>query len=331
LALLEHLRRDIKNDANEKSFIFCIDQIITSLDGSVVNGKDTNAFFHEYLKLILDNSITLKMVSPVKSSNKLFNILYKWIHLEKWEEVKKDKIKWNTFESNLREQLNDVSFFGKILIVLQIFLKTSNYYVQNQFALKIVGLKYFMNLIAILDSTIFAKEDRDEEGMKILLEFLEFAKKLVNINYDIEFDSYFIIRHQLYNFESILREKVLNESEEFSQKKLSALISAKEYLVDTSLIYSMMKKLEDCGDYSLRLELTKLIWYLFDEISMGEKISIIYEVYSNNEIKLDRDSYSVTCLMDENFNTELILTINQLSAENFEDVQVNIEKINLFL
>jgi hypothetical protein len=245
--------------------------------------------------------------------------------------VKKDKIKWNNFESNLKDQLNNDSFFGKILIFLQIFLKTSNYYVQNQCSLKIIGLKFFLNLIAILDSSVSTKKDLDEEGMKILLEFLELTKKLVNINYDIEFDSYFIIRHQLYNFESILREKVLNESEEFSQKKLSALIAAKEYLVDASLIYSMMKILEDSGDYPLRLELTKLIWNLFDEISMEEKILVIFEVYSNNEIKLDRDSYSVICLMDENFNTELILTINQLSAENFEDVQVNIvEIINLF-
>ena len=313
---MHYLKINIKTKCKEKCFIFCIDQIINSIDGSAENQNKYEKLTDEYLKLIFDETIIARLKSSVNMSNKILHILYKSLKLEEYEDVKMDKFKKNAFELDLQQKLDDNQFFKKMLILMELFLKISIHHVQNESLFKINGLNYFLNLVAIIDS------NRSLE-IKISDEFLNFSKQFLKINYEIQFDSFLIIRHQLFKFETIIREEILNENNIISQNELKALLSAKENLLDIDLIYLILKKLNTLNDSTLKTELTQLIWYLFENVSIEERLLIIHNVYCKNDIKLDNDNFSVSCLMNDNFNNDLIMTINQLSAENYQDILVS--------
>ena len=304
--------------------IFCFDNILASLKSGE---KSTNASMINLLNLINTSEFMFLPDALEFESflNKTLHIIYTWLCFDEWNNVKDDKAARNFFEAKLKEKLLNETLLKNIFTCSNIVFKFSEHIKKDELKCKLVGLSYCFNLVALLNSEMNVLVSAlDDQNEKNALEFFgDILKAILKFNYNVYIDNYFIIRNHLINCDTIIFEKILNTIEPLQQIQLDALLSVKKDLVDTKLIYLLLKKLNNIIDLSLKKETTHLFWYMFDEYqSITEKINLVYDIYTRKEILIDSEDGSVICLVDENFKSELTLTINQLSAENYEDSQV---------
>ena len=166
-------------------------------------------------------------------------------------------------------------------------------------------------------------EKLNQIDRELVLNFLNYIKNHIENKYQLRLDFHFVIRHQLYNYDSILNENILNNAmTKFDDKCLFTLKVAKGCLINADCLYSVLIILESINEPSLKDGLRELYWNIFERLNFRDKIKIVHNIYTRNEISKDKDNNEVVCLIDESFGHDVILAINQLSSENYDDIQV---------
>jgi hypothetical protein len=156
--------------------------------------------------------------------------------------------------------------------------------------------------------------------------FKNYLKYITEAEYKISVDVHFIIRHRLFGFRRFLTSFAFNYSQTgFSRVELDDLNAVKNELKDSNSVYSILKILDflmqSGSNGDLRSDTELLFWFLFEELSMGDKLDLVHNVYSKRELTLSESSLS--CLYEnQSFNNEFTIVINQLSAKNFDDLKV---------
>ena len=181
-------------------------------------------------------------------------------------------------------------------------------------------LRYFYFL-----SYLISKPNWDTESQHLICSLKEYLLKVFELNYNITFDFYFIIRHKLFGFRKLIDECIfnkINNIQGFNRRDLDVLQLTKTNLKNVRsicLTLRIIDKLEQASEFFS--EMISLFWYLFEEISFNEKLDVIFDIYNKHDITLN-DNMLICMYENQAFNNEFTIAVNQLSAKNLEDHKV---------
>ena len=309
-----------------KLFLFCINSILYTLHHEAFQNLQT-----KFISIInvLNHNIELHSSDISNILNKVLHKFYATLNLKEWTSVKNDKAKKESFEFCLKNKLSDTISLKSFVLGINIISLLTDRFKKQEINFETIALNEGCNFLALFSYEMTrVTENLNQNDRDLVLDFLNYIKNQIENKYHLILDFHFVIRHELYKYESILNENILNNAiEKFDDKCLFTLKIAKDSLINIDCLYSVLVILESINEPNLKNGLRELYWSVFEKLNYKDKIKIVYEIYTRNEITKNKDNNEVACLIDLNFNNDVILAINQLSSENYDDVQVKISVV----
>ncbi len=154
---------------------------------------------------------------------------------------------------------------------------------------------------------------------------------LVEKNFSIKFNEYFIIINKLFGYEELFKKVVLDKKYgEFSLDDLECLHSCMDQLTNEREMYILLKHLDSpLTNEKVVNGLRQCFWSLFDKLDLNAGINLISRVYNSNELRLTSDG-SILCLDSTDMRNSLAVGINQISFGNCEDEKI-IKKLSSYM
>jgi hypothetical protein len=306
--LVTILQRSFESDVNvEQPLVFCVHMYL-SLSQHQLNTV------HEKTLLVYLRDLIVKShgcnIDPTEYLNESLEILHQTLGF--------DEAKQAT-ESRTDNVLSNERFYE----ILHLIKRLSGNFTSDFNNFKFNDLNANLYLLSVLESETFwlAKN----EG---LISFVAFLKRILLQNYSIEFDSYFIMLHQLYGFEQLVYKVILSETrtkpnaDRLNLNEVLILELASNSLKTTKFIISILKTLNcTVAPDVVHDRLKALFWSIFNSLPFDAKLSLIESILNTEELK-KADDGSIVCLTDKSFNKQLLKIANQLSSENIDDTNV---------
>jgi hypothetical protein len=186
-----------------------------------------------------------------------------------------------------------------------------------------------LNSILYLLSFLVNRKIGSCPGTDLLVNFL---KNYLKLSEDIDFNIYFMIRNHLYGYLNLIYENILNEdliikqSNKFSYSFDDVIVLENELKElkepkNLYLISRILKMNNKINNKILKSRLKIIFWNLFQSLNLVQRIESIKLIYENLEADDDNNNWNKNIIQD-NFNQESMILINQISADNSKSVDL---------
>ncbi len=152
---------------------------------------------------------------------------------------------------------------------------------------------------------------------------LSYLIDLVEKNFLVKFNEYFIIINKLTGYEEFFKKVVLSKKcGDLSLEDLECLQNCMEQLKNEQEVYFLLKNLDSpLTSQSVVSGLTQIFWSLFDKLDPKSGINLIFRMYDSNELRLTNDG-SIFCLDTADMRSNLEVGIKQISFANCDDPMI---------
>jgi hypothetical protein len=313
--LMKYLNTRLKESEIEDAYLFCVQTLISTFN-ETSSSNSISKLSKDLESLVYKSFYKLNIRDYL---NDLLAIMTKFTNNNKTN---------NSEQSNLRDSLYEKEFlrnnnrFVKMLNLLN-FLSNGFKIELNDFKLK------NLNSILYLLSFLVNSKIGSCPGTDLLINFL---KNYLKLSEDIDFNIYFMIRNHLYGYLNLIYENILNEdliikqSNKFSYSFDDVIVLENELKElkepkNLYLISRILKMNNKINNKILKSRLKIIFWNLFQSLNLVQRIESIKLIYENLEADDDNNNWNKNIIQD-NFNQESMILINQISADNSKSVDV---------
>ena len=293
----------------EEVYLFCVLTYLSTLNKNYSSKPFINKLNIDLRELIYKNICKLDAKSYI---NELLSVMMQFYQYNGVD------INENEYEKSFYEN----SAFEKALDLMN--LLTNGFECENSFKLNnLNSVLYLLSFLSMKQGCLHQTEN--------LSLFYKFMKDYLMISYSIDFSDYFIIRNRLYGYLNLIHKKILNEDMIINQSNkysytiddVVILENEIEQLKEPKHLYlisRILKMNNKINNKALKLRLKALFWNIFNNFELDNRIQTIKIIYENLEIS---DINWNKNIIQENFNQEFMVLINQLSADNVNNVEVS--------
>ena len=301
------------------SFYCCVQTLIATFDKKYSNSSSIQKLQTDLKNIVYKTKVCNLCITDYL--NEIFDTMTQFQYQINQSACLRDDL----FE---KEFLNDSSRFVNALELLS--------FLTNGFIIDLDELKTLKltNLNSILYLLSFFVDKQESlcfiSNLDLLISFL---KQYIKMNFEIEFNIYFIIRHRLFNYMNLIYTNILNEDLIVHQKDKKYSYTIDDVIMleneidqlkrpnNVYLISRILKMNNKINNKILKLRLKNLFWNLFNSLELGFRIESIKLIYEN--LEPDDDSNWNKNIIQDNFNQESVVLINQLSANNVDSIEVS--------
>ena len=313
--LIKYLDLTVMDESRiEEVYLFSVKTLITTFDKA--NSSNSIA------KLSVDlESLVYRNFYRLNAKDYLNDVL---TIMTKFDQ-KIDVLSSNSKESSLRDSIFEKEFSSNY----NRFLKLLNLlnFLSNGFNTELADFKLEnLNSIFYLLSFLLNKQNTlcpDENGIDL---FIKFLKNYLKLTVGVDFDIYFIIQHHLYGYLNLIHQNILNENliinqaNKFSYSFYDVIVleTELEQLKEPKNLYlisRILKMNNKINNKILKARLKNIFWNLFTSLNLVQRIEGIKLIYENLEADDDNNNWNKNLIQDS-FNQDSVILINQISAEN---------------
>jgi len=311
--LFDYVSFNLKAKKGSTFWQKCLKMLVNICIFNISKGNYSNLF----VNLIFNQQEDLRIEDDGYFFNKCLNLMLETLELHNWRCKKKNFEEITSFEKAFSERYYQSHLQIKFKYCLKLIDVTSRNFQVCAENLKIISMNQTLYLLSFLKHELecFSDKQTDPDMFTLEILFFNYTKRSIETNYKLVFNSFFIIKHELYGFRRSLEENILKadfKTNGFKFESLVCLESVKEYLKNVSDMYKLLKLIEQLIDSRYFVQVERLFWYLFEILAFDQKVLLVYEVYDKLELSFDQNN-SLVCLYNSQFESDLTLAINQIS------------------